>query len=83
LDPAALAELRAGLALDFAAGTRHPLAELCRDLVPDLGQMPVKCLPDKPNLPPPDEWAGRISTFRVSPDCGNIMFTMRYRRDKE
>jgi tetratricopeptide (TPR) repeat protein len=59
VDPAVLAELRAALALDFEAGEGRPIDELCRELVPDLDQVPVKRPPEKPDLPPPDEWAGR------------------------
>jgi hypothetical protein len=69
LDPAALAELRAALALDFDAGARRPLDELCRELVPDLDQVPVKRLPEKPDLPPPDEWGARSETSSFS---GNL-----------
>jgi hypothetical protein len=54
--PAVLAGLRAALALDFA-GEHRPIAELCSELVPDLDQVPVKRLPEKPDLPPPDAYA--------------------------
>jgi hypothetical protein len=55
--PAVLAGLRAALALDFDAGEHRPIAELCSELVPDLDQVPVKRLPEKPDLPPPDAYA--------------------------
>ena len=53
--PEVLADLRAALALDFDAGQGRPMAELCRELVPDLDQMPVKRRWEMPDLPPPDE----------------------------
>jgi hypothetical protein len=56
VDPAVLADLRAALALDFDAGAHRPIEELCHELVPDLDQVPVKRLPEKPNLPPPDTY---------------------------
>jgi hypothetical protein len=59
VDPAVLADLRAALALDFDAGEHRPVAELCRELVPDLDQVPVKLPPEEPDLPPPDELARR------------------------
>jgi hypothetical protein len=49
-----LADLRAALALDFDAGEGRPIADLCRELVPDLDQVPVKRRWEKPDLPPPD-----------------------------
>jgi tetratricopeptide (TPR) repeat protein len=52
--PAVLADLRAALALDFDAGEGRPIADLCRELVPDLDQVPVKRRWEKPDLPPPD-----------------------------
>jgi hypothetical protein len=54
--PAVLANLRAALALDFDAGEHRPTQELCYELLPDLEQVPVKRLPEKPNLPPPDTY---------------------------
>jgi tetratricopeptide (TPR) repeat protein len=56
VSPDVLAELRAALALDFDAdaGEGRPIDELCRELVPDLDQVPVKRPPEKPDLPPPD-----------------------------
>jgi tetratricopeptide (TPR) repeat protein len=54
VDPAVLADLRAALALDFDAGEGRPIADLCRELVPDLDQVPVKRRWEKPDLPPPD-----------------------------
>ena len=42
VDPPVLAELRAALALDFGAGRHEPVAALCRELIPDLDQVPVK-----------------------------------------
>jgi hypothetical protein len=54
LAPGVLADFRAALALDFDAGQHQPIAELCRELVPDLDQVPVKAPPQMPDLPPPD-----------------------------
>jgi tetratricopeptide (TPR) repeat protein len=62
--PALLADLRVALALDFDAGQHRPIEELCRELVPDLDQMPVKRLPEKPDLPPPDEFMPRLEARR-------------------
>jgi tetratricopeptide (TPR) repeat protein len=59
VDPAALAELRAALSLDFDRGQERPIADLCRELVPDLDQVPLKQPMPKPDLPPPDEWLWR------------------------
>ncbi len=59
LDPAVLADFRAALSLDFDAGEHRPIVELCRELVPDLDQVPVKSSPAKPDLPPPERWARR------------------------
>jgi tetratricopeptide (TPR) repeat protein len=50
--PDVLADLRAALALDFDAGERRPAIELCRELVSDLDQVPVKRPPEKPDLQP-------------------------------
>jgi len=58
--PQVLAELRAALDLDFDAGQGRPIAELCRELVPNLDRLPVKRPRDKPDLPPPGEWARRL-----------------------
>lgn len=55
VDPSVLAELRAALALDFDAGDRRPVVELCRELVPDLDQALVKRPRPKPDLPPPGD----------------------------
>jgi hypothetical protein len=55
VDPDVLSELRAALALDFDAGDRHPVVELCRELVPDLDQVPIKRRLPKPDLPPPGD----------------------------
>jgi tetratricopeptide (TPR) repeat protein len=52
--PAVLAELREALTLDFDAGQSHPLDELCRALVPDLDQTPVKRPMTPDDLPLPD-----------------------------
>ena len=62
VDPAVLADLRAALALDFDAGEHRPTEELCYELVPDLEQVPVKRLPEKPNLLPPDAYAQQQRT---------------------
>jgi tetratricopeptide (TPR) repeat protein len=70
VSPDVLAELRAALALDFEAGEGRPIAELCRELVPDLDQVPVKHPPEKPDLPPPDEWAGRSEISGSSENLG-------------
>jgi len=51
--PEVLADLRAALALDFKSGQWRDLETLCRELVPDLGSIPVK-RPMKPSdLPLP------------------------------
>ena len=42
LEPATLAAFRAALALDPGAGLGLPVAKLCRELVADLDQVPVK-----------------------------------------
>ena len=60
--PAVLADLRAALNLDLNAGARRPIAELCRELVPDLDQVPVKRPWKEPDLPPPDQPAQRQTT---------------------
>jgi len=52
-DPTVVADFRAALALDFDAGRRRPITELCRELVPDLDRVPVKGPPGMPDLPPP------------------------------
>jgi tetratricopeptide (TPR) repeat protein len=62
VDPAVLADLRAVLALEFDAGEHRPTQELCYELVPDLEQVPVKRLPEKPNLPPPDTYTKQQQT---------------------
>jgi tetratricopeptide (TPR) repeat protein len=53
-NPEVVADFRQALALDFEAGQRGPLAELCRTLVPDLDRVPVKRPREKPDLPSPD-----------------------------
>ncbi len=55
VDPTVLTDLRAALSMDFDAGKHRPDPELCRRLVPDLDQIPVKRPPDKPDLPPPNK----------------------------
>jgi hypothetical protein len=42
VDPDVLAEIRSGLALDFDAGAHQSLETICRTLVPDLDEIPVK-----------------------------------------
>jgi tetratricopeptide (TPR) repeat protein len=56
--PAVLAELRAALKLEFDAGQPRPLEALCRELVPDLDQVPVKrpMTPDDLLLPDRSEY---------------------------
>ena len=49
--PAVLADFRATLALDLAAVQHRPIAELCRDLIPDLDVVRVKSPPTMPNMP--------------------------------
>ena len=49
--PAVLADFRATLALDVKAGQHRPIAELCRDLIPDLDEVPVKGPPTMPDMP--------------------------------
>jgi hypothetical protein len=46
-----LADFRTALALDIDAGLHRPLTELCRELIPDLDQVPVKELAQAPDLP--------------------------------
>ena len=50
LNPATLAGFRAALALDTSASPGQPIAALCRELVPDRDQVPVK---EPPELPAP------------------------------
>jgi tetratricopeptide (TPR) repeat protein len=52
VDPLVLADFRAALALDLAAGLHRPLAALCRELIPGLDRVPVKRPPQAPDLPP-------------------------------
>jgi tetratricopeptide (TPR) repeat protein len=52
--PAALAELREALALDFDGGQPRPIETLCRTLVPDLAQVPVKRPLTADDIPLPD-----------------------------
>jgi tetratricopeptide (TPR) repeat protein len=59
LDPAALAELRSALSLDFGQGQGRPVVDLCRELVPELDHVSVKQPPPTPDLPPPAEWIRR------------------------
>jgi len=61
VDPEVLADLRDALTLDFEAGEHRPTAALCRELVPDLDQMPLMRPPEKPDLPPPDVLMQRLS----------------------
>jgi hypothetical protein len=56
VDPQVLTDLRAALDLDFDSGAHQSLETLCRALVPDLDQIPVKEPPPPPNLPPPEEY---------------------------
>jgi tetratricopeptide (TPR) repeat protein len=56
VDPQVLTDLRAALALDFDSGAHQSLETLCRALVPDLDQIPVKEPPPPPDLPPPEEY---------------------------
>jgi uncharacterized protein YecA (UPF0149 family) len=65
-----LAELRAALALDFETSEGRHIGELCRELVPDLDQVPVKRPPEKPDLPPPDEWVRRSELSEPRPKLG-------------
>jgi len=53
VDPTVLADFCAALALDFGAGQRRPVTELCWELVPDLDRVPVKCPAEMPELLPP------------------------------
>jgi len=62
VDGTVLAGLRDALTLDFDAGEHRPMAELCRELVPDLDRVPVKRPPEKPTLPPPGERAAGRET---------------------
>jgi tetratricopeptide (TPR) repeat protein len=50
--PSVLADFRAALALDLSTGLHRPLTALCHELIPDLDQVPVKRLPQAPDLPP-------------------------------
>ena len=54
VDPTVVAEFRAALALDFDAGWQQPIVELCRELVPDLEQVPVNGPPEMLDLPLPN-----------------------------
>jgi tetratricopeptide (TPR) repeat protein len=51
VSPAVLADFRATFALDAEAGQPRPIAELCRDLIPDLDEIVVKSPPTMPNVP--------------------------------
>jgi hypothetical protein len=42
VSPSVLADVRAALDLDFNAGWPKPVADLCRELIPDLDRVPVK-----------------------------------------
>jgi len=70
VDPAVLVDLRAALALDFDAGERRPVAELCRELVPDLDRVPIKRPREKPDLPPPDVFPRQLGTSPPRRDLG-------------
>jgi len=54
VSPTVLEEIRAALALDFDAGPPHTIKNLCRELVPDLDNIPVKrpMTPEDLPLPP-------------------------------
>ena len=52
--PSVLADLSAALALGFDNGTNRPLGVLCRSVVPDLDQMPVKQPMKPPDFPLPN-----------------------------
>ncbi len=53
VDSTVLADFCAALALDFGAGQRRPVTELCWELVPDLDRVPVKRPAEMPELLPP------------------------------
>jgi hypothetical protein len=53
--PSVLTDFRAALVLDLGAGLHRPITELCRELIPDLDQVPVKELAQAPDLPPRTE----------------------------
>lgn len=68
--PAVLADLRAALTLDFDAGQPRPIADLCHDLVPDLGTLPVKrplTLADLPLPAPPAQLRRRLGGHQQPP----------------
>jgi tetratricopeptide (TPR) repeat protein len=50
ITPSVLVGFRAALVLDLSAGLRMPIIELCRELIPDLDQVPVKELAQIPDL---------------------------------
>ncbi len=52
VSPDVVANFRKALTLDFKTGQQQPIAELCRQLIPDLDRIPVKRPPEKPDLPP-------------------------------
>ena len=68
VDRGVLADLRAALASDFDAGEHRPVAEICRELVPGLDRVVVKRPPERPDLPPPEEFAQRQSPPPVRRD---------------
>lgn len=51
VSPAVLAQVEAALALPFDAVQSTPVAELCRQLLPNLDSLPVKTRPAAPTLP--------------------------------
>ena len=52
--PAVLNELRAALQTDFGAEELRPVAALCREVVPDIDEMPVKRPLEPSDVPLPD-----------------------------
>ena len=59
VSPAVLADLQDALTLDFDAGRPRPLAALCRALVPDLDEMPLKRPLRPADIPLPDRASQR------------------------
>jgi len=57
VDPAVLSAFRAALRLDFHGGNHRPAPDLCRELILDLDQVPLKQPPGMPELPSPGEFA--------------------------
>lgn len=70
VDPAVLADFRAALALDFDAGRQLPVDELCHEVIPDLGGVPVKRPPEIPDLPPPEVLQGGRPSDEVLENLG-------------